>query len=123
MLAPLVRGADNHPSGELAHLAGGGEEGVDIDLLEVVILVVELALNGSVVPGGPLTGDQVDARIGALAPFRVVHPKPDIAVKVGIHRVLLQECADEAFELVPLITTADRLFSEPLEDVVYRLTH
>src|SRR5690606_35339815 len=44
MLRPVVGRGDDQPVGE-GLLPGGGEEGVDVALLEAVVLVVELALD------------------------------------------------------------------------------
>ena len=96
---PLVCGGDDHAAGEWV-LARGGEERVDVALLDRVSGVEELALDRAIPVAIEFLSDEVDAGVDLPVASRPVLPKPDflelrspygIGCEVGQCELLEQE--------------------------------
>lgn len=61
--APACRGVEHIPGGELS-AGGGGDEGVDVGLGDLVVGLVQLALDGGETVAVAVLGDEVDTRDG-----------------------------------------------------------
>lgn len=87
VLAPVVGGGDDEAMGERL-LARGGEETVDISLLDAIVLCLELALDGVVLACALGAGDQVDTGVACVqaAFFGPISISPDVFVQVAVGR-------------------------------------
>ena len=109
VLAPPVRGGDDHAAGERS-LAGLSEEGVDVRLRQVVLRVVELALDGGeLILGAEVraglcdVGDDVDAVVAVVVAARPVRSAPHLVVLLVERGVELELADHELLELGALL--------------------
>lgn len=100
VVGPVERRGDDDAVRE-GLLAGGGEEAVDVLFADLVIGVVELALDGVELVGVAGLGDEVDAGVlgDEVLGFRPIGVGPNIRVKVGIGRLVAEVGADKVFEI------------------------
>ena len=98
--APVVRRADNDPVSEWL-LARGGEETVDVALLQPVVFGVQLALDRVDFTSSLGLGDQVDARVALVQPLlrRPFTIGPDLAVEVAVGRFVAQVAEHQLLEV------------------------
>ena len=77
-------------------VAGSGKETIDIAFLDVVVFVVELALNGMKFAGTSGLSDEIDAGIFSRNAIfrRNVRQQPDVAVQVSVDGLVTKVSAD-----------------------------
>jgi len=119
---PPVRRRDDDPLGEPL-LARGGQERVDRVLVHRRTRPEELALDRDVAARTLVDRHQVDARVVLPTATRPLLPQPHVAELIGIHRIGLQICRDEALEPAPLVSLRRRGLAQLLENVVDRRRH
>jgi len=123
MFALFIGGGDDEALTEAAFsvrgleaLAGGGEKGIDIGLLERIRRVMELALNGPIIATAALPCHQADTNVRTLAmrPFR---PQPYLGETVLILRVYREVTFHQALESGAFIVAGARGRSQFMKQV------
>lgn len=97
---PVISRSDDDAMAKWS-LAGGGEEAVNVALLQTIGFVVTFALNGMILVGRTGFGYQVDSDIFSILTIDLgpITIHPDIAVEVGIGGFVGQICSDQFFEI------------------------
>ena len=100
VLGPVIGGADNDPVGK-GLATRRSEEAIDVLLLQLVIRVVELALDGVDFTRAGDFGHQVDAIVlGSEAlTRRPLRPSPDLAVQILVGGLVAQLSEDQFLEV------------------------
>ena len=117
VLRPVVRRRDDDPGGEVL-LAELDEERGDRRLIDVVVLVVELALNGAELASDPLIANEVDATVSeVLSPIPVAESN-DLLKALNEGRLGLHEPADQILEALALVVFVNGCGTQPVQYVV-----
>jgi hypothetical protein len=100
VFTPVVRGGDDDALGE-GLLAGGGEEAVDVALINAMRGVVAFALDGVKLFGAVSLGDEIDTGVygGEAVCYRPICKEPYVGVEVGKAGFVAEVGADEFLEV------------------------